>query len=173
MLLGPFLERTSLDKKGYVKDTFNFGNLYLLLMAPPKSQSHGLQPARSLLRPQYSLYRDGNKLKCIVCSCYTPICYSVLCSFLNANKIFICYTWLVKRKPPLENVTTLTVWNPQLSTDFKSRTVVTNQTLVAVATGDISFAGAVPTDLITWGSHHNNATRVTVASWWRHTHRIG
>lgn len=31
-------------------------NLNLLFKAPPKSQSHGLQPARSLLRPQYSGY---------------------------------------------------------------------------------------------------------------------
>lgn len=42
---------------------------------------------------------------------------------------------------------------------------VTNQTLAAVAAGDISFAGAVPADLITGGSHHDDATRVTVASW--------
>lgn len=33
------------------------------MKAPPKSQSHGLQPARSLLSPQYSGYRDEKKLQ--------------------------------------------------------------------------------------------------------------
>lgn len=32
--------------------------IYLLFRAPPKSQSHGRQPAKSLLRPQYSGCRD-------------------------------------------------------------------------------------------------------------------
>ncbi len=58
---------------------------------------------------------------------------------------------------------------PQLASDFIRRTVVTNQTLVAVATSDISFAGAVPTNLVARSSHHDDATRVTVASWWRYT----
>lgn len=40
------------------KDKANFN---LLLKDPPKSQSHGLQPARSLLSPQYSGCRDGDK----------------------------------------------------------------------------------------------------------------
>lgn len=60
--------------------------------------------------------------------------------------------------------------NPQLATDFIRRTVVTNQTLVAVATSDVSFAGAVPTDLVTRSSHHDDATWVTVAGWRRQTH---
>lgn len=47
---------------------------------------------------------------------------------------------------------------------FNRRTAVTNQTLVTVATSDVSFAGAVATDLITRSSHRNDATRVTVAS---------
>lgn len=37
----------------YLKNIKNI-NLYLLLKAPPKSQSHGRHPARSLLSPQYS-----------------------------------------------------------------------------------------------------------------------
>lgn len=51
-----------------------------------------------------------------------------------------------------------------LSTDFIRRAVVTDQTLVAVATGDVSFAGAVATDLVTRSAHHDDATRVTAAS---------
>lgn len=53
---------------------------------------------------------------------------------------------------------------PLSNTFYHSITVVTNQTLVAVATSDISFAGAVPTDLVARSSHHNDAARVTVAS---------
>lgn len=40
---------------------------------------------------------------------------------------------------------------------------VFRQTLVAVASSDISFAGTVPTDLVAGSSHHNNATRITIA----------
>lgn len=43
--------------------------------------------------------------------------------------------------------------------------VVTDQALVAVAASHVSFAGTVPTDLITRRSHHNDPTRVAVASW--------
>lgn len=43
-------------KKSYI-------NLYLLLKAPPKSQSHGRHPARSLLSPQYSGCRREIKLE--------------------------------------------------------------------------------------------------------------
>lgn len=46
---------------------------------------------------------------------------------------------------------------------------VADQALVAVAASHVSFAGTVPTYLITWSSHHNDPMRVTIASW-IHTH---
>lgn len=55
--------------------------------------------------------------------------------------------------------------NPEteLVTVYLIRTAGTDQTLVAVAPGDVSFAGAVAADLITWSSHQDDPTRVTVA----------
>lgn len=43
-----------------------------MFKAPPKSQSHGLQPARSLLRPQYSGY-GGENFAFVFSHCYNPM----------------------------------------------------------------------------------------------------
>lgn len=54
--------------------------------------------------------------------------------------------------------------NTKLKKRKKKGGVVTDQTLVAVAPSDVSFARTIPADLIARSSHHDDATRVAVAS---------